>query len=137
MQDIARTLEAVEIQEKKVGGDQHGSSGVNRIGGKKQTRHKTPQKKGRCFCCDQERHYSTDKNCPSRNETCNKCKRVGHFAVVCKIERSTENKFRSGNPKSRGGFKPKHKGGVQAVDENESLCFHSQRRRPGSNGESM
>ena len=71
VQDIARTLEAVEIQEKKVGGDQHGSSGVNRIGGKKQTRYKTPQKKGRCFCCDQERHYSTDKNCPSRYEACN------------------------------------------------------------------
>ena len=74
------------------------------------------------FDCDQEGHYSTDKNCPARNETCNKCKRVGHFAVVYKTgnERSPENKFRSGNAKSRGGYKQKHKGRVQAVDEDES-----------------
>ena len=77
---------------------------------------------GRCFRCDQEAHYSTDKNCPARHETCNKCKRVGLFAVVCKTgnERNPENKFRSGNAKSRGGFKPKNKGRVQGVDENES-----------------
>ena len=123
VQDIARTLEAVEIQVRKMGGEQHGSSGVNRIGGKNQASSKTmPQKKGRCFRCDREGHYSTDKNCPARHETCNECQRVGHFAVVCKTrkERSPENEFRDGNAKPRGGYKHKHKGRVQAVDGYES-----------------
>ena len=44
-----------------MGGEQHGSSGVNRIGGKNQASSKTmPQNKGRCFRCDREGHYSTD-----------------------------------------------------------------------------
>ena len=123
VQDIARTLEAVEIQVRKMGGEQHGSSGVNRIGGKNQASSKTmPQKKGRCYRCDREGHYSGDKNCPARDQTCNECQRVGHFAVVCKTrnERSPENEFRDGNAKPRGGYKHKYKGRVQAVDGYES-----------------
>ena len=62
LQDIARTLEAVEIQVRKMGGEQHGSSGVNRIGGKNQESSNTmPQKKGRCYRCDRGGHYSSDK----------------------------------------------------------------------------
>ena len=116
VQDIVRTLEAVEIQVKKIGGEQHGSSGINRIGGKNQASSKTmPQKKGRCYRCDREVHYSSDENCPARDQTFNECQRVGHFAVVCKTrdERSPENEFRNGNAKPRGGYKHKHKGRVQ------------------------
>ena len=51
---------------------------------------------------------------------------------MCKTrnERSPDNEFRDGNAKPRGGYKPKHKGSVQAVDGYESGDDYAQQAQP-------
>ena len=92
-----------------MGGDEHGSVGVNRIGGKK-------QKKGRCFGATkkgttalirtvrQEIRYATNVN-------------VLDILLLC-VRPKTKDALRINSV--AGGFKPKHKGRVQAVDEDKS-----------------
>ena len=33
-------------------------------------------------------HFARDKNCPAVGKACKKCKKTGHFAVVCKTQSS-------------------------------------------------
>ena len=85
VQDLARAMEAVDLQSKKMGGSSNDieSLEVNKVFQKLSTQ--TPKSaKGRCYRCDREGHFSKDKCCPARQAVCGKCNKTGHFAVVCK-----------------------------------------------------
>ncbi|KAJ1210640.1 hypothetical protein NDU88_006002 [Pleurodeles waltl] len=49
-------------------------------------------KRKECFRCGSDKHLAEAKNCPAINTRCFKCKKIGHFARVCRMVR--ENKFR-------------------------------------------
>lgn len=84
-QQIARAMEAVEIRAKKM--ESLSTEQVNHI----QMKQKYSSQNGglptckRCFHCGREGHYARDTNCPARSATCKKCKNVGHFVAVCKL----------------------------------------------------
>ena len=42
-----------------------------------------------CFGCGSTNHLKAD--CPARNQTCNNCGKVGHFAKVCKAPKKRQN----------------------------------------------
>lgn len=75
MQEIARALEAVDFQVKKMGdgasdNENHEKFEVHKV----YTKSNTPaKKKGRCYRCDQEWHFSKDQCCPARKTVCRKC----------------------------------------------------------------
>lgn len=37
-----------------------------------------------CYRCGNTGHFSKSPNCPARNKTCRRCKRIGHFESVCR-----------------------------------------------------
>lgn len=39
---------------------------------------------GACYRCGQKTHYGNDQQCPARNKQCEKCRKFGHFARVCR-----------------------------------------------------
>ena len=41
---------------------------------------------GRCYRRGLEGHFARDPECTARLATCMKCKKVGHFAKVCKTK---------------------------------------------------
>lgn len=45
---------------------------------------KTNQQQCKCFRCGSTKHLANDKNCPAAAVKCNKCRKKGHFAKVCK-----------------------------------------------------
>ena len=67
---------------------------------------------GRCYRCGQEGHFSKDKSCPARQSVCTKCKKVGHYASICKTKPSHDSA--TGN-KSSG--KKKEFGETKYLDE--------------------
>lgn len=108
--DIARSMEAVEIQVKKMSGNTSSEGHeVNRV---KESGNKPPVKKrGRCYRCDSEFHYSIDAVCPAREATCVKCNKVGHYAKCC----------RANVRDYRKQVKPKDKpGAVNQVEDDDS-----------------
>ena len=55
-----------------------GADQVNVVGGsKRSTRSKMR------FACGKDGHFSRDKRCPARGETCRKCGGIGHFKARC------------------------------------------------------
>lgn len=128
--DIARSMEAVDIQVKNMGGQGNSTGGngheVNRVrefgarkkdsyGGKHSNtgdshgaKHgNTGDKKRKsCFRCGSKNHYSVDSTCPAREVTCHKCSKVGHYAKVCRSGKgskdSKDNDKRPENTKSKG-----------------------------------
>ncbi|XP_062544137.1 uncharacterized protein K02A2.6-like [Armigeres subalbatus] len=44
----------------------------------------TGECKASCFRCGNTGHFSKSLNCPARNKTCRRCKRIGHFESVCR-----------------------------------------------------
>ena len=58
----------------------------------KQQRGKTKQE--RCYRCGQEGHFSKDKCCQASQTTCIKCKKVVHYAILCKTKPSSDSATR-------------------------------------------
>lgn len=50
--------------------------------------HKKQNKKEQCYFCGNSRHPRT--SCPARNDTCQNCKKKGHWARVCRSEPAQE-----------------------------------------------
>ena len=96
LQNIARSMEAVDLQAQQMtegnSSDRREEFEVNKVwenpGGN--SKHK---KKGKCFRCNLEGHFSRDKCCPARRAVCSRCKNIGHYAAVCKT-RSTGRKVK-------------------------------------------
>ena len=106
--DIARSMEAVEIQVKKMGAgsantshevyrvkevNKQGASGPKKPGGR-------AKKRGSCYRCGSDSHYSIDSVCPAHESTCGKCNLVGHYAKCCRTGTAK---------KDYGGRKPEFK----------------------------
>ena len=37
-----------------------------------------------CYRCGSSNHIGSDTNCPAKDKQCNKCSKIGHFAIACR-----------------------------------------------------
>ena len=90
VQEVARAMEAVDLQAKQMGEQREEPLSVHKIFQKPPSKSsKQPNKKsgkGRCHRCGQQSHYGRDKCCQARQVECSKSKMVGHYAAVCKTK---------------------------------------------------
>ena len=78
VQEVARVMEAVDLQAKQMGEQREEPLSVHKVVQKSPSKSsKQPNKKsgkGRCYRCGQEGHCDRDKGCPARQAECSKCK---------------------------------------------------------------
>ena len=100
VQQIARAMEAAEIQSRRM---EESKDSVNHVrrkpkstcdGGSGNLKTKL------CFRCGHDGHFARDSSCPARAARCKKCHKMGHFAVVCKSKVDCKKPVR-GSPKVR------------------------------------
>ena len=76
-------MEAAESQARSIESNSR-SGNVNSL---EQGRFDSPKRGGgRCYWRGLEGHFARDPECTARLATCMKCKKVGHFAKVCKTK---------------------------------------------------
>ena len=107
--DVARSTEAAERQARSIEGDSKGEN-VNTLDGARGNSWKGH--KGNCYRCGLEGHFARDPECTARLATCGKCKKVGHFAKVCRTK--SDDKTR--------------KGDIRQVSEDDGFAFTIQTR---------
>ena len=90
VQDVARAMEAVDLEAKQMGVQREEPLSVHKGVQKSPSKSsKQPNKKsgkGRCYRCGQEGHYGQNKCRPAHQAECSKCKMVDHYAAVCKTK---------------------------------------------------
>lgn len=93
--DVARSMEAAESLARSIESDSR-SGTVNSL---ERGHFDSPAKRGggRCYRCGLEGHFAKDPECKARLATCVKCKKVRHFAKVCKTKEGDTNRPRKGN----------------------------------------
>lgn len=107
---IVNSFESIKQQVQAIAGNGNGDvtavqrsdqDNVNRISGSGKPT------SGSCYRCGLTNHYGNDKKCPARNKHCEKCRKFGHFARMCRsvmkrqyedpIPYSARKKFKTGN----------------------------------------
>ena len=95
--DIGRMFEATKDGMQVMSGEDPKVE-VNKLawkgGSSKKPKNKVPKEKNvqvpKCDRCGYNAHKPHEK-CPARKESCNKCKKIGHFANVCRSKKSNVN----------------------------------------------
>ena len=105
VQQIARAMEAAEIQSRKM---EESKDVVNHLRRKSKSNSisggdSENSRSKLCFRCGREGHFARDSSCPARAAKCNKCNKTGHFSVVCKTKAENKRPARS-NPKGNKTF---------------------------------
>ena len=102
-------MEAAERQARSIEGDSKGEK-VNTLDGARGNSWKG--NKGNCYRCGLEGHFARDPECTARLATCGMCKKLGHFAKVCRTK--SDDKTR--------------KGDIRQVSEDDGFAFTIQTR---------
>jgi hypothetical protein len=124
VQQIARAMEAIDIQAKKMELPSSTSEKVNQIQKQRYaygSKDGLSRKPNLCFRCGREGHYARDKCCPAKSATCRKCQKVGHFAAVCKSKVNTQTGMKGGSLKGRSSGKVSK--GINSVDYDDEYAF--------------
>ena len=127
VQQIARAMEAIDIQAKKMELPSSTSEKVNQIQKKQRyaygygSKDGSSRKPNLCFRCGREGHYARDKCCPAKSATCRKCQNIGHFAAVCKSKVNTQTGMKGGSLKGRSSGKVSK--GINSVDYDDEYAF--------------
>ncbi|XP_058449424.1 uncharacterized protein K02A2.6-like [Malaya genurostris] len=64
-------------------------------------------KKDVCYRCGNTGHFASDKRCPAKDKTCDRCNIVGHFHKMCKTK-----------PETRRSMMKKHKKKIWQIRDN-------------------
>jgi hypothetical protein len=90
VQQIARAMEAIDIQAKKMELPSSTSEKVNQIQKKQRyaygSKDGPSRKPNLCFRCGREGHYARDKCCPAKSATCRKCQNGWSFCSSVQVE---------------------------------------------------
>jgi len=119
VQQLARAMEALDIQAKAMDKDRKSTLEVNAVQKKKTVVSTgTPGKFIRkCFRCGQEGHVARYRGCPGWKLTCSKCNKKGHATDCCRTKKK----------------EPRRHGKVRYVDSQEDeYAFHVHSSQCGS-----
>lgn len=98
VQEVARAMEAVDLQAKQMGEQREEPLSVHKVVQKSSSKSsKQPNKrsgKGRCYRCGQEGHYGQEKCCPAPQAECSKSKLVGRYAPCARPRQEVEQQTR-------------------------------------------
>ncbi len=96
VQEVARALEAVDLQSKQMSMSGGANANVNAVSAKKyskwpRSRDKNPKSTGNtdkprsrpCYRCKGTDHWAKDPKCPAKDNKCGKCGHIGHLAETC------------------------------------------------------
>lgn len=101
---IVNSFESIKQQVQAIAGNDNGETSVRvpprsdqdvfRVSGNGKST------SGSCYRCGQKNHYGNDQQCPARNKQCEKCRKFGHFARVCRS--MTKRKYDGPTPYQTG-----------------------------------
>ncbi|KAJ1214182.1 hypothetical protein NDU88_001808 [Pleurodeles waltl] len=121
--EVAKHMEITQQYVKELNSTDAGSKEQNTVSEVKFIRRNVNEgcgKKKECYRCGSNKHLAEAKNCPAVNIKCFKCKKIVHFARVCRM--IGDNKFKkSVNAVKEGGIASKMRDDSASEEELEVM----------------